>query len=62
MRFTRVAKNEFDPPKKIFSFELTFADGTVRYIREMASDIGIAIDHQNFEDMHDLVRWTVKAY
>lgn len=62
MRFTRVAKIEVDPPEKLFSFELTFADGTVRYIREKAADVGIAIDRQNFESMHDLTRWTVKGY
>lgn len=62
MRFTQVSKTDFDPPEKLFSFELTFADGTVRYIRERASDVEIAIDRQNFESMHDLTRWTVKGY
>lgn len=62
MRFTQVKKVEVDPPEKLFSFELTFVDGTVRYIREKAASLGIAIDHQNFESMPDLVRWTVKDY
>lgn len=62
MRFTQVSKNDFDPPERIFSFELTFIDGTVRYIRDRASSVEIAIDKQNFESMPDLVRWTVKGY
>lgn len=62
MRFTQITRVEIDPPERLFSFELTFVDGTVRYIREKAASLGIAIDHQNFDDMPDLVRWTVKGY